>query len=193
MNSLAEQTTLWSSHGGLMRNAWPVLVSLAGAVALSTCTGGAVTTVRSRDSTTYSAGLYVQSLAQQGTSAVIVRNSPFPAEAVVDALRARYEGGQYRFALGTPADWNGYTVIIGFGRPPVGNQNLCENPNQPQSSSSAGTELVADYCFGSRLVTEVVSYGPAMSGPDDPRFRELIGQSIAELFTNETPQYQDVP
>jgi len=52
---------------------------------------------------------------------------------------------------------------------------------------------VADYCYGNRLVTEVLSRAPAVSGPDDPRFRELIGQSIAELFTNETYQLPDVP
>jgi hypothetical protein len=176
-----------------MHKAWPVLACLVGAIALPSCAGDGVTTVRSRTAGTYSAGLYVQSLAQNGTNSVMVRNSPFPAEAVLAALRARYEGGQYRFALGTPPDWNGYTVIIAFGGPPVGSQNLCVNPNQPQSTTSAGSEVVADYCYGSRLVTEVVSRGPAVSGPDDPRFRELIGQSIAELFTNETPQFPDIP
>ncbi len=174
-----------------MHKAGAALICLAGAVALSAC-GGGITTVRSKGAATYSAGTYVQSVAQNGTNAVVARNSPVPAEAVVDALRARYTGGQYRFALGTPPDWNGYTVIIGFGAPPVGNQNLCQNPNQVQSAT-AGTALVADYCYGNRLVTEVVSRGPAVSGPDDPNFRELIGQSIAELFTNDTSQFPDIP
>ncbi len=176
-----------------MHNIGAMLISFAGAVALSACSGGGVTTVRSRDTTTYSAGLYVQSLAQQGTNSVVVRNGPFPAESVVMALRARYEGGQYRFALGTPPDWNGYTIIIGFGGAPVGSRNLCENPDLPLPASSNGLAVVADYCFRDRLVTEVVSHGPAASGPDDPHFRELIGQSIAELFTNETPQFMDIP
>ncbi|HTY69453.1 MAG TPA: hypothetical protein VMH36_22550 [Alphaproteobacteria bacterium] len=174
-----------------MHKAGATLVCLAGAVALSAC-GGGITTVRSKGAATYSAGTYVQSIAQNGTNAVVVRNSPVPAQAVVDALRARYTGGQYRFALGTPPDWNGYTVVIGFGAPPVGNQNLCQNPNQVQSAT-AGSALVADYCYGNRLVTEVVSRGPAVSGPDDPNFRELIGQSIAELFTNDTSQFPDIP
>ncbi len=169
------------------------LISLASAVALSACTGDGVTTVRSRGATTYSASLYVQSLAQEGTNAVVVRNSPFPAEAVLEALRARYQGDQYRFALGTPADWNGYTVVIGFGGPPVGNRNFCVSPDQPQPAASGGIELVADYCYGNRLVTEVQSRGPAVSGPEDPRFRELIGQSIAELLTNDTGQFPDLP
>ena len=168
-----------------MQNAWPVLVSLAGAVALSSCVGDGVTTVRSEGVTTYSAGLYVQSVAQSGTNAVVVRNSAYPPEAVLDALRARYRGGQYRFALGTPSDWNGYTVVIAFGGPPVGNKNLCENATQLQFAPSAGTALVADYCYGNRLITEVQGRAPPVSGPDDPRFRELIGQTIAELFTND--------
>ena len=157
---------------------------LAAALALSACTG--VTTVRSEGGTTYSAGLYVQSAAQNGTNAVVLRNSPFPADAVLAALRDRYQGDQYRFALGTPPDWNGYTVILGFGGPPVGAQNLCANPDQPQAAAPAGrVELVADYCYGRQLVTEVLSRSPGVSGPEDPRFRELIGQSIAELFTDE--------
>ena len=176
-----------------MQKAWSALISLAGAVALSACSGDGVTTVRSKGGATYSAGLYVQSLAQNGTNAVVVRNSPFPEEAVIEALRARYPGGQYRFAPGTPQGWNGYTVIIGFGGPPIGNQNLCQNPNQEQPSLPARTTLVANYCYGNRLLTEVVSRGPAVAGPDDPRFRELIGQSIAELFTNDTSQFPDIP
>lgn len=159
-------------------------IACAGALALSACSG--VTIVRSEGGTTYSAGLYVQSAAQNGTNAVVIRNSPFPEDAVLAALRGRYQGDQYRFALGTPSDWNGYTVILGFGGAPIGAQNLCENPNQTQPAASVGRiHLVADYCYGPRLVTEVLSRSPAVSGPEDPRFRDLIGQSIAELFTDE--------
>lgn len=46
-------------------------------------------------------------------------------------------------------------------------------------------ELVANYCYGNRLVTEALSRAPELTGPDDPNFRELIGQTIAELFINQ--------
>ena len=172
----------------------PVLLAVlpAGALALSACAG--VTTVRSEGGSTYSAGLYVQSVAQVGTNAVVVRNSPFPPDAVLAALRDHYRGNRYRFALGTPPDWNGYTVLIAFGGPAIGNESLCANPNQPQRSpAGGGVELVAEYCYGNRLVTEVLGRAPALSGPEDPRFRELIGQSVDELFTNESFQDRGTP
>jgi hypothetical protein len=169
-------------------------VPLAGALALSACAVGGITTVRSEGGTTYSAGLYVQSVAQSGTNTVVVRNSPFPPDAVLTALRDYYRGDRYRFALDRPPDWNGYTVLIAFGGPAIGNQSLCENPNQPQLSPAGGeVDLVAEYCYGNRLVTEVLSRALALGGPDDPGFRELIGQSIDELFTNDSFQDRGSP
>ena len=173
-----------------MSRGWRWAVLLAGACILSACDVG-VTTVRLKGGSNYSAGAYVQTGAQNGTNAVVVRNSPFPPEAVLAALRARYQSNQYRFALGTPAGWNGYTVVIGFGLPPVGSQNLCGNPDLPQAPSPAGvTALVANYCYGNRLVTEALGRTTGVTGPDDPRFRDLIGQTIAELFASD--EYADL-
>lgn len=161
---------------------WPVV--LAGTFALAAC--GGVTTVRLIGGANYSAAGYVQTAAQNGTNAVVVRNSPFPADAVLAALRARYQGNQYRFALGTPPDWNGYTLILAFGGPPAGSQSLCANPNLPQPASPGGVvELMANFCYGNRLVGEALSRAPALTGPDDPNFRKLIGQTIAELLINQ--------
>lgn len=166
---------------------WPAL--LAAGLALTAC--GGVTTVRLKGGSDYSAGAYVQTSAQNGTNAVVVRNSPFPPDAVVAALRARYQSNQYRFALGTPTDWNGYTVVLGFGLPPVGGQNLCNNPDLPQAPAPAGvTALLANYCYGNRLVTEALGRVEGVTGPDDPRLRDLIGQVIAELFAND--EYADL-
>ena len=172
-----------------MPRRWPWAIVLVGACVLSACNG--VTTVRLKGGSTYSAGAYVQTSAQNGANAVVVRNSPFPPEAVLAALRARYQSGQYRFALGTPADWNGYTVVIGFGLPPVGSQSLCADPAPPQPPSPAGVmALVANYCYGNRLVTETLGRAGGVTGPDDPRFGDLIGQTIAELFASD--EYADL-
>jgi hypothetical protein len=167
------------------------LALLAGGLALAACDSGGVSTVRLKGGSNYSAGAYVQSGAENGTNAVVVHNSPFPPEAVLAALRARYQSNQYRFALGTPTDWNGYTVVIGFGLPPVGSQNLCANPDLPQAPAPAGvTALVANYCYGNRLVTEALGRVGGVTGPDDPRFRDLIGQTVAELFASD--EYADL-
>ena len=147
-----------------MPRRWRWLVLLAATSALAAC--DAVTTVHMVGGADYSAGRYVQTGAQNGTNAVVVRNSPFPAEAVLAAIRARYQGDQYRFALGTPSDWNGYTVILGFGGQPPGDRTLCDDPNLPQPPSPHGVvELVANYCYGNRLVTEALSRAPALTGP----------------------------
>ena len=174
-----------------MSRGWRWAVLAAGPWMLSACGVGGVTTVRMEGASNYSAAFYVQTGAQNGTNSVVIRNSPFPPDAVLAALRARYQSNQYRFALGTPADWNGYTVILGFGQPPLGGQTLCGNPDLPQAPASPGVlELLADYCYGRRLVTEALGRAPGVSGPDDPRFRELVGQTVAELFTNEVFAYR---
>jgi len=126
---------------------------------------------------------YVQTSAQNGTNAVVVRNSPVPDAAVVDALRARYQSGQYRFASGPVADWNGYTLVLGFGGAPIGNQNLCQNPNLPLVASGPdATTLLGEYCYGDILVTEAQGRTAAITGPDDPKLNKLVGDVVAELF-----------
>jgi hypothetical protein len=174
----------------MMNRSLNAILAAASLLAVAGCNSDGVTTTRSETVGGYSEGLYVQSAAQNGTNVLAVRNSPFAPEAVLEAVRARYQGNQYRFALGAAPDWNGYTVIIGFGRPPVGAQNLCQNPNLPQPASSPGvTELTADYCYGNRLVSETTGRVAAVSDANDPRFRALVGQSVAELFTNNAPHY----
>lgn len=160
------------------------LIAGASVLALGACASDGVVVNRSEDMT-YSGATYVQTQAQGGTNAVVVRNGPFADDAVLAALHGRYQSDQYRFGLGpTPAGWNGYTVVLGFGGAPVGNQNLCQNPNLPLSAASGGqTMLVGDYCYGTRLVSEATGWTGAVSSPDDPRFRNLVGDVVAELFS----------
>jgi hypothetical protein len=164
----------------ISKRVW-ALVAGASVLALGACDGVAV---NRSDNMTYTGGLYSQSQAQGGTNAVMVRNGPFGGDAVLDALHQRYQSDQYRFGLGpTPNGWNGYTLVLGFGGAPVGNQNLCENPNLPLSPSSTGrTSLIGDYCYGTRLVSEASGWTGAVSGPADPRFQNLVGDVVAQLF-----------
>jgi hypothetical protein len=160
-------------------------VALTAASMLAGC--DAVTVTRSESATSYTGSMYVQTTAQNGINSVLVRNSPFPPQAVVDALQARYQSGQYKFAPGpNPPGWNGYTVVLSFGGPPIGTQNLCQNMNAPQVGvPSDRTEVLGEYCYGDRLVTEAIGRAPALSGPQDPRFQQLAGDIVAELFKND--------
>ncbi|MBV8535297.1 MAG: hypothetical protein JO128_06885 [Alphaproteobacteria bacterium] len=153
------------------------------ALALAACDGAVVN--RSEGASVYTGYLYAQSQAADGTNAVVVRNSPFAPDVVVRALQDRYRGDQYRFALGpSPAGWNGYTVILAFGGAPVGNQNLCQNPNLPLPVTASGrTALIGEYCVGSILVSEATGWTSAVNGPEDPRFKNLVGDVVAELFS----------
>ncbi len=159
---------------------------------LAACTSDGVTVTRSEITPGYTGAFYVQTQAQSGVNSVIVRNSPVPPQAVVDALQNRYQSGQYKFALGpNPPDWNGYTVVISFGGPTLGSQSLCQNMNAPRAGVPADrTEVVGDYCYGDRQVTEASGRAPHIAGPQDPRFQELLGGVVAELFRNEQHIYE---
>jgi hypothetical protein len=166
------------------RNA--ILVTLAAAASLlAGCDN--VTVTRSEISPGYTGSFYVQTQAQNGVNSVIVRNSPFPPDSIIDALHARYQSGQYKFGPGpNPPDWNGYTVVLSFGGPTLGGQTLCQNLNTPQASVSASqTEVVGEYCYGDRLVTEASARASTITSPQDPRFQELVGGVVAELFKND--------
>lgn len=158
----------------------------AAALALTGCDGAMVN--RSEAAGGYTGFLYTQSQAANGTNAVVLRNSPFPPEAVVSAVQSRYDGDQYRFGLGpSPAGWNGYTVVLAFGGAPAGNQNLCQNPNLPLPVAASGrTAVIGDYCYGNILVGEATGWTGSVNNPEDPRFRNLVGDVVAELFS-----YQD--
>lgn len=163
----------------------PGLAALAAAATvLASC--DAVTVTRSETSD-YTGSFYVQTTAQNGVNSVIVRNSPVPPQAVVDALQARYQSGQYKFGPGpNPPGWNGYTVVLSFGGPTIGGQTLCQNLNAPQLGAPADrTEVLGEYCYGDRMVTQVLGRAPRLSGPQDPRLQQLAGDMVAELFRND--------
>jgi len=160
-------------------------IYLAGALLLADC--GGVWVNRSEGVNTYTADFYVQTLAQNGTNAVMVRNNPFGQQgddAALTALRTRYAGGQYRFALGpTASDWNGYTVVLAFG-PAVGVRNPCRQDQALAASQPGTTVLRGDYCYGDRIVSEAIGYAGGLSGPSDPQYAQLVSAVVAELFQN---------
>jgi len=167
------------------RSRSPRVFMFLAALSLVGC-GSGVWVNRSEGVNTYTADFYVQTLAQNGTNAVMIRNNPFGPqgeEAALAALRNRYASGQYRFALGpTAGDWNGYTVVLAFG-PAVGVRNPCAD--QPLTGNQPGTTVLrGDYCYGDRIVSEAIGYAGTVSGPNDPQYAQLVAEVVAELFTN---------
>lgn len=160
-------------------------ISIAGAVVLTlvACHGG-VSVMRSRDGSNFSEAVWIQTVPANGTNAVVVRNSPFPAQTVVSAVQGRYASGQYRFAPApVGGDWNGFTVIIGFGGLPVGSRTQCDGPEIGLSPTPAGeTMIVGDYCYGDRTISEAVGRSPAIGDSSDPRLADLVGGVVGELL-----------
>lgn len=156
-------------------------------LAIASCSNSGISVMRSEGGATYSAAVDVQTIAANGTNAVVVRNSPVPPQAVIDALRGRYPSGQYRFALApVDHDWNGYTIVLGFGGSPVGTHTQCDDPHLALSPAAAGeTVITGDYCTGNRTVSEAIGRSAAMATPNDPRLGDLLGAVVAELFANE--------
>ncbi|HEX9464264.1 MAG TPA: hypothetical protein VGB82_16825 [Alphaproteobacteria bacterium] len=167
----------------LARAAIAVLVAAA---ALAACTNGIVT-YRSEGAGNPSAQTYAPYAAMNGTILLVVRDNPFPNdrtnEAVLAVVNTHNPAQRYRFSLTMPPDWNGYTVVLGFGEAPVGNQSLCQNALLPLRPMPPGRmAIIADLCYGQQLVTEAYGHSPAVGGPDDPTFQSLVSQVMTELF-----------
>ncbi len=162
------------------------LLALGAALALGACTYG-ITTYRSEAAGNPSMQIYAPYAALNGTNLAVILGNPFPAdktnEGVLAVMRVRNPMQRYRFALVPTPDWNGYSVILGFGEPPIGNQSLCQNPALPLRPMPAGrTALMADLCYGPLLITEATGHTATVGGPDDPRFGDLVGGVLEELF-----------
>lgn len=164
---------------------WSGLTLLGGLLALlAGCNG--VTTYRSEGGN-ISAQLYAPYAAMNGTTLAIVRNDPFPGDptgqAVIAVMNAHNPMLSYHFAPATLPNWNGYTVVFAFGRLPATNISLCQNTSMPIPPMPAGeTAVIADLCMGPGLITEVVGHSGPVGGPDDPRFADLVSQTMSDLF-----------
>jgi hypothetical protein len=165
----------------LMRTALAVTVAAA---ALAGCNG--IVTYRYEGGAP-SAQFYAPYAALDGTNLLVVRNNPFPNdrtnEAVLAVVRTHNPMRRYRFSLVPPPDWNGYTVILGFGLSPVGNQSQCQNAQIPLRPTPPGrTTLIVDLCYGRQLITETYGRSPAVGGAEDPTFAALVDQVMTDLL-----------
>lgn len=175
---------------------------LVGTLALvAGCNG--VTTYRSEAAGNPNLQLEAPSAAMNGSSLVLIRNTPFLSDpaglATVGVMNANNPMRMYHFALTPQPNWNGYTVILAFGELPAGNVTLCQNTTlQPRPMPPGETALIVDLCIGPQLITEVYGHSPAVSGPDDPQFAALVGGVLEDLFAQRQPHYpravpRDVP
>jgi hypothetical protein len=159
---------------------------LAGVVALLAGCAGGVTTYRSEGGNP-SAQLYAPYAAMNGPTLAIVRNDPFPGDpaglAVIGVMNANNPMRSYHFAPAALPGWNGYTVVFAFGVLPPTNISLCQNTSMPLPPMPPGEiAVIADLCMGPELITEVYGHTGAVDSPEDPRFADLVSQTMEDLF-----------
>jgi hypothetical protein len=150
--------------------------------------------------------------AANNPSLAVIQNDPFPQdtnnEGVLAAMQGRNLGPRMYFSqTPRPDDKYGYKVILNFGAAsgagdagygtsgygtfgnvlPGGASYQCQaQPTPPVAAPASGDITVTGaFCVGNLLLTDASGSVSGVSGPDDPRFRQLIGDMMVAL----TPPY----
>jgi hypothetical protein len=166
-----------------------IALLLAG-LGLYACTGASVIS-HSYYNSAYSPD-HVQLAAASGTAVAAIRNNPFAADrdnaGVVAAMQGRNFGPRLYFSqTPRPDDKYGYKVILDFRPPGPSSAYQCQGESTPPTSAppSGQIDVTATFCVGDRLLTDAAGTVSGATGPDDPRFRQLIGDIMVAL----TPPY----
>ena len=134
---------------------------------------------------------HVDLAASSGQSLAVIRNNPFPEDSdnrgVVAAMQARNLGQKMYFAqVERPDDKYGYKVILDFGGARGGYDQCAAAPAPAATKRTEGPiSVLATFCVGDMLLTDALGSIGAATGPDDPRFQQLVGDIMVAL----TPPY----
>ena len=128
------------------------------------------------------AEIHGQPFAAPVPSQTIARAAPMPPWSAARTLTAQPGPGtprNYRVVLTfNPAERSGVSNACIVSRPPIA------PPDQGMLRVSA------DYCAFDRSLSHLVASAPAASGPDDPRFRDLMAVVLAHLLPATDPNNQ---
>jgi hypothetical protein len=157
---------------------------------LTACTGGSIVS-HSYYTSAYSPD-HVQLAAASGTAIATIRNNPFPQDGgnvgVLAAMQGRNVGPRMYFSqTQRPDEKYGYRVILDFRPPGPSSAYQCQGESTaPASASRSGPiDVTATFCVGDRLLTDASGSVGGATGPDDPRFKALVGDIMVAL----TPPY----
>lgn len=167
-----------------------LLVAVAAAALLTACSADHVRLQTYRNKSTYDFLNFTTYHAGRDTR-VHVRGNPFRmnptafARAVTDAMQGQNYGRPTHFTTspGPSAEANLW-VVMAFNAE-VGPYELCRGG--PVTTRPLGTtlRLSAVWCFDGREDSLVEAWVGAPDGVNDPRFRELVGQAVFNLFLPE--------
>lgn len=163
----------------------------ASVFAITACAAGNVRLTQQEIAPSYSPGEFTYAGAGRDMRVVVVGN-PFGGEraeferAVTDAMQGRHWGQRTNFTtMPGPGARDRYRVVLLFDPPRSLNAaRLCHDDPATLPSEAAGDGIVlfAAFCRGKRSRTEIKGYASGATGPDDPAFRELVGQVTNGLF-----------
>lgn len=85
-------------------------------------------------------------------------------------------------------------VVLVFN-PPVSydGQDACAKKDKGGGPAGGEVRLVAAYCSTVHMLSEVTASASDVSGPNDPRFAQLIRQTMILLFPNKSPHFGPGP
>jgi len=121
----------------------------------------------------------------------LVLGNPFdgPQQAVVDAVAEAMNGG--RPADQAMAAKAPLRVLMLFNAATRTGYRICDRSLPPpvaDTGPSGGTvDVVATYCRGDQPQTQVTAQLGGVSGPGDPKFRDMIRQVTVSLFPFRNP------
>ena len=173
-----------------MRTLWPMLA----AVVLSAC--DAVTTYGPVQSESPIPQQQLYIAAEKGAIVADVRGNPFPipdarlAEFVRGHMRNALQGPYVRFVAAHGSETvEPYRVVVVFNAEPGAHfRNLCTDDAASPPKGATGTMTVfMGFCFGSDPISATWGSTYGISGPDDPKFRELVRRTALTLV----PTYRE--
>lgn len=170
-------------------NRWSLLIA---ALAVSACGSGPVVLTHQETSPAYTTGQFAYAAAGRDLRVVVVGN-PFGGQpaaferAVTDAMQGQHWGQRTHFTI-EPGDSarDAYRVVLLFNPPDgVTGGALCgDRPPRalPDGDPGGRVGVFGAFCRSDKILTRVRGTVDGAAGPNDPLFRELVGQVTNALF-----------
>lgn len=105
-------------------------------------------------------------------------------DGVAAAMTNQLVGRQLAFAVRREqAEKPDFRVVLAFNPPANADpRDLCAGTVATAAETGDKITVLAAFCDKSGLLSSVQGWVAKVSGPDDPRFRRLLGQVVRDLF-----------
>ena len=182
----------------MARNHYVGLLIGAGLLATSTLVGCVATSIQETEVDPYYTPDLVRGIAAYGEFPTEVRGSPFAAHAeVADKVLARLRmPGMFPQARFVPArSTRQHRVVVVFSPtlPGLRGQEACRDLGGMKLATGAEQiDIVAAFCVGDQVLTQIRVQGAAVPGPEDPAFGRVLDQTMISLLPfNDTDRTGD--